>query len=200
MFTVSLEFDAILTPDREEYIIFRARMEAGGLPGDALCERKPNALKRGAGVRADSNQPKLFRRCFDSQLTGELSINSTREGVCRSPGIDFHQPGLHRRAQISNEGQVRTTTTGPDGAYRFTLLQPGGYKVRFSANGFKTSEVSSITLNVTRTPQLDRTLVVGAQSEQVTVEATTETLQTQSSTLGTTVDSKCSGRTAPQQS
>ena len=85
---------------------------------------------------------------------------------------------------------MRTTTTGPDGAYRFTLLQPGGYKVRFSANGFKTSEVSSITLNVTQTPQLDRTLVVGAQSEQVTVEATTETLQTQSSTLGTTVDSK----------
>ncbi len=47
-----------------------------------------------------------------------------------------------------------------------------------------------MTLNVTETPELDRTLEVGAQSEQVTVEAAAETLQTQSSTLGTTVDSK----------
>ncbi len=42
-------------------------------------------------------------------------------------------------------------------------------------------------LNVTENPTLDRTLEVGAQSEQVTVEATAETLQTASSTLGTMV-------------
>ncbi len=40
-------------------------------------------------------------------------------------------------------------------------------------------------LNVTETPELDRTLEVGAQTEQITVEAAAETLQTQSSTLGT---------------
>jgi hypothetical protein len=62
--------------------------------------------------------------------------------------------------------------------------------VRFSAAGFKTSEVGAVTLSVTETPTLDRTLEVGAQSEQVTVEATAETLQTESSTLGTTVGSK----------
>src|SRR5579863_389059 len=87
-------------------------------------------------------------------------------------------------------GQVRTTTTAANGEYRFSLLQPGDYKIQFAANGFKTSEVGSVTLNVTETPQVDRTLEVGAQSEQVTVEASAETLQTQSSTLGTTVDSK----------
>ena len=41
-----------------------------------------------------------------------------------------------------------------------------------------------MTLNVTETPQLNRTLEIGQQTEQVTVEATAETLQTQSSTLG----------------
>lgn len=91
--------------------------------------------------------------------------------------------------QIST-GQTRTTTTGTSGEYRFTLLQPGDYRVRFAANGFKTAEVPAVTLNVTETPELNRTLEVGAQSEQVTVEATAETLQTQSSTIGTTVDSK----------
>jgi len=84
-------------------------------------------------------------------------------------------------------GQVRTYTTGPDGTYKFTLLPPGDYKVRFAATGFKTAEVASIVLNVTETPALDRTLEVGAQSEQVTVEAAAEVLQTQSSTLGSVV-------------
>jgi hypothetical protein len=90
----------------------------------------------------------------------------------------------------NDTGQTRTTTTGPDGVYKFTLLQPGSYKIRFAAAGFKTSEIGAVTLNVTETPELSRTLEVGAQSEQVTVEATAETLQTQSSTLGTTVGTK----------
>jgi hypothetical protein len=88
----------------------------------------------------------------------------------------------------NSTGQVRTTTTGTDGSYKFALLPPGDYKVRFAANGFKTAEVGSTQLNVTETPTLDRVLEVGAQSEQVTVEAAAETLQTQSSTLGQVVN------------
>jgi hypothetical protein len=87
-------------------------------------------------------------------------------------------------------GQTRTTTTGPDGTYKFSLLSPGNYKASFTSSGFKTGEVGSVTLNVTETQQLDRALEVGTQSEQVTVEAAAETLQTQSSTLGTTVSSQ----------
>src|SRR6202161_3362094 len=85
-------------------------------------------------------------------------------------------------------GQVRNTTTGTDGSYKFSLLPPGDYKVRFTVNGFKTAEVGSTQLNVTETPTLDRVLEVGAQSEQVTVEAAADTLQTQSSTLGQVVN------------
>src|SRR5581483_9153860 len=72
----------------------------------------------------------------------------------------------------NDTNQVRTATSGTDGQYKFTLLPPGSYKIRFSAAGFKASEVGSIVLNVTESPTLDRTLEVGAQSEQVTVEAT----------------------------
>ena len=45
-------------------------------------------------------------------------------------------------------------------------------------------------MNVTETPALDRALEVGAQSEQITVEAAAEVLQTQSSTLGQVVNSQ----------
>jgi hypothetical protein len=77
----------------------------------------------------------------------------------------------------NDTAQTRSATTGGDGQYKFTLLPPGNYKIRFSAAGFKTAEVGSVVLNVTETPTLDRTLEVGAQSEQVTVEATAETLR-----------------------
>jgi hypothetical protein len=83
--------------------------------------------------------------------------------------------------------QTRTVTTGADGAYRIQLLEPGNYRVRFAAQGFKTSEVASVTLTVTETTVLSRALEVGAQTEQVTVEANVETVQTATSSLGTTV-------------
>jgi len=87
-------------------------------------------------------------------------------------------------------GQTRTATTGTDGAYRFSLLPPGSYNVKFTSMGFKQAEVPNVQINVTETPVLDRKLEVGAQSEQVTVEAAAEILQTASSTLGTTVGAK----------
>jgi carboxypeptidase family protein len=83
--------------------------------------------------------------------------------------------------------QARTAVTGADGNYKFSLIPPGTYRVRFSATGFKTADVSSVKINVTETPVLDQALEVGSQAEQVTVEAQTEGLQIASSTLGTVV-------------
>ncbi|HEX5228514.1 MAG TPA: carboxypeptidase-like regulatory domain-containing protein [Bryobacteraceae bacterium] len=99
-------------------------------------------------------------------------------------------PGVTVLLVSLETNQARNAVTGNDGSYKFSLLPPGNYSVRFSASGFKTSEVSSVTVNVTEIPVLDRTLEVGQQSEQVTVEATAELLQTSSSTLGTTVGTK----------
>src|SRR5947209_3357902 len=78
-------------------------------------------------------------------------------------------PGATVVLTSADTNQARTATTGAEGAYKFSLLPPGVYKVRFSATGFKTAEVSSVTVNVTETPVLDRALEVGAQSDQVTV-------------------------------
>src|ERR1019366_8994307 len=62
---------------------------------------------------------------------------------------------------VSNDtGQTRTATTGADGTYKFSLLPPGTYHVRFAAAGFKTAEIGSVVLNVTETPQLNRTLEI----------------------------------------
>jgi hypothetical protein len=81
-------------------------------------------------------------------------------------------------------GQSRTVTTDTSGVYKVSLLPPGNYSVRFSASGFKTIEVPSVTVNVTETHLLDHALEVGAQSQQVTVESNVETIQAQNATVG----------------
>ncbi len=96
-------------------------------------------------------------------------------------------PGVMVTAISIATNQSRTGITAEDGVYRIPLLDPGSYKVRFSLAGFKTSEVTDVTLAVTETAVLNRTLEVGAAGEEVTVEATVEALQTATSTLGTTV-------------
>jgi len=85
---------------------------------------------------------------------------------------------------------ARTAVTGADGTYRFTLLPPGTYQVRFTASGFKAAEVTAVNLDVTETPVVDQKLEVGAQTDHVTVEASVETLQTTSSSLGTTIGAR----------
>jgi len=62
-------------------------------------------------------------------------------------------PGATVTLTSTDTNQARTATTGAEGSYKFSLLPPGTYKVRFSATGFKTSEVSSVTVNVTETPR-----------------------------------------------
>ncbi|HUA02119.1 MAG TPA: carboxypeptidase-like regulatory domain-containing protein, partial [Candidatus Aquilonibacter sp.] len=84
-------------------------------------------------------------------------------------------------------GQARTATTSSSGAYQISLLPPGNYSVHFEAQGFRGSDVPSITINVTETPELDRKLQLGSSSEKVTVEANTETLQTDNATNGAVV-------------
>ncbi len=86
--------------------------------------------------------------------------------------------------------QDRATTTDSTGTYRFTALPSGAYRLKISANGFKTADIPSVTVAITESRVLNQALEVGAQTEQVTVEATTERLQTQNATVGTLVGGK----------
>jgi len=90
----------------------------------------------------------------------------------------------------SSTNQTRTGQTGTDGGFRFNLLQPGDYSVKFEARGFQTANVSGVTVNVGDTPVLNRQLQVGQQTEVVTVESTAEAVQTASSTVGSVIASR----------
>ena len=85
-------------------------------------------------------------------------------------------------------GAQTTATTDQTGNYRFNLLPPGAYALRFSANGFKTGVPGDITVTVTETSTVNLALSPGQQQETIQVLATAEALQTENATLGTTVE------------
>jgi len=93
-------------------------------------------------------------------------------------------------ATDTGTGRIRTVMTGADGAYNITLLPLGTYGVKFAATGFNSSEVPSVTVNVSETAVLNQVLAVGTQTQQVTVTGeAVEAVQTANATLGDVVTS-----------
>jgi len=119
-------------------------------------------------------------------LTAQTGSTSALTGIV-TDSTGAVVPNVAVTATNTGTNRSRTVNSGADGVYSIPLLDPGPYRVTFAAAGFKTGEVASITLTVTETVSLDHSLQVGSQSEQVTVEANVETIQTATSTLGTTV-------------
>jgi hypothetical protein len=84
----------------------------------------------------------------------------------------------------------RTTKTNGEGDFVIPLLPPGNYSVVVGASGFKTQTSTHITVEVATTATVNIRLQLGEASQQVTVEAAAEVLQTESATNGSVVNDK----------
>lgn len=93
---------------------------------------------------------------------------------------------------LTNQGtrEVRSTTSASDGRYNFSLVAPGTYSAEVTKQGFKSTTHTDVHVVVAETAVLDIHLDIGATSETVSVTADQEIVQTDTSTLGRTVDSE----------
>ena len=66
-------------------------------------------------------------------------------------------------------GISRTFTTDSSGAYAAPNLQPGAYKVRVQAKGFKSVERTGIQIEVASDAQIDIALQTGDVAQTVTI-------------------------------
>src|SRR5882762_201778 len=87
-------------------------------------------------------------------------------------------------------GSTRTAETDSSGGYRFSLLPPGEYQLRFADTGFKTLAPPVLKVTVTEISTLNVRMILGEKQETVEVSATAELVQSQSATLGTVVESR----------
>src|SRR5208337_1766032 len=84
-------------------------------------------------------------------------------------------------------GAVARQTTNDAGLYVFPGLKPGPYKVVVTKQGFRTSEIANLVLNVQDTVTSNVQLQVGAASETVTVLGDATKVET-SPVVSTVVD------------
>jgi hypothetical protein len=87
-------------------------------------------------------------------------------------------------------GITRTAITDSSGYCMLTMLPPGKYRVRFSAAGFKTTEILSVTVDINNTPNVKVQMEVGAQGDEIVAQWEGQAVQTETSTSGSLADER----------
>ncbi len=113
--------------------------------------------------------------------TGELS------GVVTDPSGAV-VPNAHVTLSNNATGAKRTTATTGAGIYRFPALPVGSYVLETSPQGFKSTKVANVVVTVGTGTVRDIQLELGGTSEQVTVEAGVQMLQTEDSSVSQLID------------
>ncbi|NJL28403.1 MAG: TonB-dependent receptor, partial [Thermoanaerobaculia bacterium] len=84
---------------------------------------------------------------------------------------------------------ARSATTDAGGRYRLTLLPPGTYTVTFTLSGFGAETRQEVPVALSKETTLDVTLGLAA-SEEITVTGEAAVIDTSSTTLGTSLDTR----------
>jgi hypothetical protein len=126
--------------------------------------------------------------CMSAMFAGSaFAQNASLTGLVKDPSA-----AAVPKAQVSvvnlDTGVVRNTPTNDQGYYVLEALQPGRYKISVQAPGFQTIVRENVKLEVDQQARVDFTLKVGSSSETVMVEGGAPLLDTESATIGITVD------------
>jgi hypothetical protein len=116
-----------------------------------------------------------------AQTTGGLTGQATDSSGAALPGVtvEARSPALQG---------VRTDVTDALGNFRFLLLPPGNYEVRFLLEGFGTESRRDVKVGLGRDATVDAVMKPAAVSETMTVTASAPVLDTTSSSVGTNLD------------
>ncbi|HZO51113.1 MAG TPA: carboxypeptidase-like regulatory domain-containing protein, partial [Bryobacteraceae bacterium] len=87
-------------------------------------------------------------------------------------------------------GLRREKTTNETGLYTFPSLPVGRYKITASMQGFATSEVAELKLDVNQTARVDFQLKPGTVTESISVSAAAALLDSETATVGQVIDNK----------
>ena len=83
---------------------------------------------------------------------------------------------------------VKTTASGPDGAFVFVNILSGTYDLTASVTGFQTTVMSNVVVDTGRITDVEVELKVGVTTEKVEVSAAAVQLQTSSNEIGGVVN------------
>lgn len=128
-------------------------------------------------------------------LAGGVSLFAQASGGGRITGTVTDSTGARipsASVLITNvdTNVARDMKTDSDGIYVAPDLIPGHYRVEINSTGFGTEERSGLTLLIGQTITLNISLKPGASTEKITVEASGQSIDTTTSTVGDHVTEK----------
>ena len=97
-------------------------------------------------------------------------------------------PNAHAVLTNIATGISMETAADSSGYYRFPLVPVGTYSLTVSAAGFEKVTQKNVVLNVGQEARLDVTMPVGSATEAVEVQASSEIMDTGTSTIGAVLD------------
>lgn len=127
-----------------------------------------------------------------SLFVQSVSSQETR-GVIRGTVTDPNNapvPGASVKIIDPARGTTADLKTNDDGFFQATYLFPGTYQIVVETTGFKKTVRDNVILEIGSAIQVDMPLEVGGTQETVTVSADIPPLNTESGSLGQTVDAK----------
>ena len=127
---------------------------------------------------------------FSPTVKAQNATTGTVIGIVTDPsGAAVVDAVVALRSKATNNQS--TQKTSGSGQYTFVNVAPGEYQITVKKDGFRTADVSSLTVDVAKSYNLDVRLELGAASESVTVttEARVE-LQTTDAQVGDVVGGK----------
>jgi hypothetical protein len=136
---------------------------------------------------------RLFFATLTLSLFSAIALGQTTAG--RILGTLTDQSGAAVAGAAVNvtdvqRGTARTATTDESGDYAIPDLQPGTYKIRVEAKGFKAAERPNVQIEVASDVRADFALQPGQVTEIVTISEEVPLVNTSSATLGGTLSNK----------
>ena len=123
-----------------------------------------------------------------ARLQGQAVTTSQVSGVVKDPS-GAAVPGATVTMTRTSTGASRTVTTSSNGTYIISNLSVGTYELKVTKAGFTTYLQPGIVLQVSVNPTINVTLQVGAVTQQVTVQANANMVETENTSVGQVVNS-----------
>ena len=141
-----------------------------------------------------------FAKCCFALLTAiglafttSIACAQTITGSIRGSVTDASGAVVSKATVVATDnatGVKTTTKSDASGVYNFQFLPIGTYTVTATAQGFKTEQVGPLNLEIDQIAEVNVKLQIGSISTTVNVSAdNSEMLQTENTTMGTTVTS-----------
>src|SRR6201996_6218061 len=125
--------------------------------------------------------------CWSSALHAQVTGAITGRVTDSSGAV---VAGAKITATNANTNFTQDATTDAGGEYHLPALPPGTYTVKIVATGFQTFTTTAIDVKVNDQLRIDASLTVGGVEQNVSVEANTVQVESDSTQLGDVIESK----------